>query len=649
MTTTAAPYVTALIPERRQPNGPITTARLRRSATVYAALFLSGLSLALLTSSTGLQAFGLGLVLPGGGFLLYAAGGPLHLAIHAGLFVLSIALFLVALFAWFGSGNVLAPIVVWVGSALWAGAMGHVHIWEGAALAVPTIVLGGAAAALIASRRALAAATRRRDARNAYLAASTAVATPLDASGALPRVEELSPSDLAVMRFALDRALQPIDEFSGFDWIEQFQTASVRYQVMTMSYALSLAQFARTPSLRGYLSQAQVNLIEKMRDHRVWSYWAWENAWGNLRLDPDPMAPRTHDNVMYSGWYAAMIGMYASNTGDGRYDKPGAITLRHPGGREFVYDFPHMVRILTENFRRADFTLFPCEPNWIYLMCNNFAGVGLKIHDRLTGSENWAEIEPRFRRSLDQEFLTVDGRIVAIRSARTGLTIPALTSTMADAGSCIFLHALVPEVARRSWEIVRHDLLDLNGERVEIDLRGWDKIDTGNYRRSTATTLAATMAGAVEMGDPSVARAVRERFEEEHPPVTEGGVIHHPGVSVIGHVSSLLERVGRTNGMRDLVGDGVPDVWRDGPMLDEVDYPATLVAKAVSDGRALDAVLYPGADPGRRTLGLAQLRPGRRYRCEGAVSREVVADGVGRAHLQVDLEQRTELRVLPAE
>jgi len=209
-------------------------------------------------------------------------------------------------------------------------------------------------------------------------------------------VEEMSAEDVASMRFLLDRALQPIERFDGFDWIEQFQTSAVRYQVMGMSYALSVAQAARLPALRGYLFQAQRNLIDKMMDHRIWRYWALENAWGNLRLDPDPMAPATRDNVMYSGWYAAMIGMHASNTGDERYNRPGSIVLRHPSGREFAYDWPSIIEILADNYVRAPFTLFPCEPNWIYVFCNNFGAIGVVLHDRLRGSDYWSRIAPHY-------------------------------------------------------------------------------------------------------------------------------------------------------------------------------------------------------------------------------------------------------------
>jgi hypothetical protein len=640
---------TALIPNRQSANGPVTTARLRRTASLYAAVVAVGVALAAIGGSLGALALGLGVIFPGGGFLVYAAGSTWMIAIHVGLFILTIVLFLLALFAWFGSGNVIAPVVVWLGAALWAASMEHAHSWPGAAVFVPALVATAVVLVLALRQRSFVRARARRELRNEYLAESRGVVTPTDEATGLSIVEELSYEDLTAMRFLLDRALQPVDEFNGFDWIEQFQTASVRYQVMATSYILSLAQANRLPALHGYLSEAQRNLIEKMKDHRVWRYWVWENAWGNFRLDPDPIAPKTHDNVMYSGWYAAMIGMYASNTGDHRYDEPGAITLRHPSGRELVYDWPKIVGILADNFERSDFTLFPCEPNWIYTMCNNYAGISLMVHDRLRGTDHWSQLKPRFRKGLENEFMTVDGRLVAIRSAQTGLTIPSLTSTMADSATSFFLHPLFPDIARRSWEIVRHDLLTLVDGGVHITLRGWDRIDTGNYRRSNATSLAAVAGAAEEMGDQEVSTAVRRAFDRAHPPVTDAGVRSHPGVSVICHATAFASRVSRANGMHDLVAVGLPNAWRDGPIVEDVSYPQVLVARAVSDGSALDLVAYPGLKAGPQSLGLSQLHPDGRYRCDGAEQSELVADATGRARVTVALDGRTELRVYPLE
>jgi hypothetical protein len=642
-----APYGVAHIPERAGASGPVTAARLRRTTMLYGGLFAAGIALAAIADSPAARAFGLGLVAPGGGFLLYAAGGPVAVLVHLGLAVLTVLLFLVALFAWFATGNVIAPPLVWLGSALLAGAMGHAATWAPAVAVLPGLVVVGVVGVRLLGRANLRAARGRRERRNAFLAGSRAIVTPADPATALPLVEELSAEDLAAMRFLLDRSLQPVAQFEGFDWIEQFQTSSVRYQVMGMSYALSVAQAARVPALRGYLLEAQRNLIEKAMDHRLWSYWALENAWGNLRLDADPMAPATHDNVMYSGWYAAMIGMHASNTGDDRYEGAGSIVFRHPRGREFVYDWPGIVGILADNFGRCSFTLFPCEPNWIYVMCNNFAGIGLRIHDRLRGTDYWPDLEPRYRNALEREFMTVDGRLVAIRSAHTGLTIPSLTSTMADAVAAFYMHPLFPDIARRTWEIVRHDLVHLDPGGARVELRGWDRIDTGNYRRSTATTLAAVMAAAAEMGDLEARDALAAALRAEHPSVLDGGVLHHPGVSVTGHTASFSARAGRTNALLDLVAHGLPEAWRTGPVLARVAYPDVLVAKAASDGAALEAVVLPGGPPGRQTLGIGQLRPQTRYACTGTVERFAVADAEGGATVTVELDGRREIHVQP--
>jgi hypothetical protein len=72
-----------------------------------------------------------------------------------------------------------------------------------------------------------------------------------------------------------------------------------------------------------------------------------------------------------------------------------------------------------------------------------------------------------------------------------------------------------------------------------------------------------------------------------------------------------------------------------------------LAARAVSDGDALDAVLYPGRGPGRHPLVLARLVPGRRYRCEGCADAEGVADAQGRLRTSVALEGRTTIRIVP--
>ena len=73
----------------------------------------------------------------------------------------------------------------------------------------------------------------------------------------------------------------------------------------------------------------------KKKAHRVWQYWGLENLWGNFSTNADPVA---RDNVMYSGWYAAQLGLYEAVTGDLRYQQAGAITLEGARGQRYVHD-----------------------------------------------------------------------------------------------------------------------------------------------------------------------------------------------------------------------------------------------------------------------------------------------------------------------
>lgn len=103
----------SLLPIYQSLFAPITRARLFRLLKIYLILFTLGTLLLCLSFSVQLQTFGLGLLLPGAGFLVLA---------HHGM-VWSIAvlvLFLFSVLLWFATGNVLVPPSVWFISALLA-------------------------------------------------------------------------------------------------------------------------------------------------------------------------------------------------------------------------------------------------------------------------------------------------------------------------------------------------------------------------------------------------------------------------------------------------------------------------------------------------------------------------------------------------
>jgi hypothetical protein len=195
------------------------------------------------------------------------------------------------------------------------------------------------------------------------------------------------------MRFVLDRALQPVSSYQGFEWLDQFQTAAVRYQLNFMGYALSMAQATRLPALHGYLDDAQRRLIEKQTDYRVWRYWALENLWGNLARDPNPVA---RENIMFTGFCAAQIALFHAASGRRDYEQPGSLVLRHPSGRTFRFDLTSLVEALEREYMRSAFCLVACEPNWIYPLCNTIAAAAVRGLDTQSGGGRWRTSNPRF-------------------------------------------------------------------------------------------------------------------------------------------------------------------------------------------------------------------------------------------------------------
>ena len=87
---------------------------------------------------------------------------------------------------------------------------------------------------------------------------------PTRADAALAGGGELTARQLQFQRYLLDRALQPLERFDGYDTVDQFRESAIRYQLNYSQWGLALAQYRCTPAFQGYVAEAQRRLIEKM-------------------------------------------------------------------------------------------------------------------------------------------------------------------------------------------------------------------------------------------------------------------------------------------------------------------------------------------------------------------------------------------------
>ncbi|HSV39978.1 MAG TPA: hypothetical protein VLI04_14565 [Nocardioidaceae bacterium] len=629
MSTTTDTRAQVLLPTFDRALPPVTARSQRRALSAYALLWLVGALPGLLDLGDSWTAAGLGLALPGGGFLY---GG------HQVLAVVALTCFVVSVFVWWASGPTVLPPLVWLGTAALSGFAADSPGTPVIALAAGPLLI---ATAIVTHRLRHRSQVRAGARLNEKLREMDFVITGSPGLDVRVPVVEHTPDDLAHLRYGLDLALQPLDSYIGFTKIDQFREAATRYQLNALSYSLSMSQFTRTPAFTGYLAEAQRNAIEKMLQREVWGYWALENAWGNLDLQRDPVD--NSENIMLTGFHGLMVGMYES-LNDDRYSRPGALTYRWNDRVSYANDFGTLANSIHRNVERSPYALFPCEPNWIYTVCNTFGMNTMRSHDRLHGTSHFARVEDRLRHSYETEFLRPDGRIIGVRSSHLGLSWNLWAGSSIQLTTAYWMHAALPDIAQRTWWLLRESALRERDGVLVTPTSLAARLDPGSYKVGADTySQIVTMMAAREIGDEEIAVAAQRAVDEREEIAEANGARRYADASGMANLYANLGRFGRYSGLRDLVVYGAPEAWRQGPVLAEAAYPDVLVAKAVTDGYALDLVLLPGDGPVRTTLRLERLLPSREYAVTGHDS--VVASEQGEGLVEIELGARREVRI----
>lgn len=621
----AASQMMPAMVERRETFGPVTRRLQRRALTRWGVFSIAGLLLGA-AGSPALTALGLGLVLPGGG-LLY--GG------HPWLALLTILLIPVSLLLWLIVGAAIAPAILWLGAAVLGAALVRPEaLVPWAQPGVPLLALALVAIVVLRNRRAADTRIAKVRALNAHFATRPVPKPHCD----YPIEPPLDAESIGALRFALDLALQPLDRFDGFTTKDQFREAAWRYQLYALTESLSALRATRMPNFSGYLEQAQRNSVMKMTDKRVWKYWFYENLWGNLTVDPDPMV---RENIMITGWYALALGAYQITSGDRSIDAPGALPFRWSDRRTFDYSYPKIADTLVRNFATDELCLYPCEPNWVFSYCNEEGVAGLMLYDRMHGTDHAARMMDKFRNRIDHEFTMADGKMVIIYANKLGLPVAGRGAALYG-GSCWLRNMYAPDIAHRTWEQVRHEFL--NGDLDSYQLKGGDKVDSGDYTTSEGNLFfPLMMAAASEMGDDEV-YAWANRRHNALGFVTTDGVTRWPG-STFANLTANMGRFGARDTWYRFANVEYPRAWREGPCLTGVAYPQVIVAQAFSDGQALDIVIEPGAGPATVALGFERLRPGALYQL--GEMEPIRADELGRGQVELVLDRRMPLRLRP--
>lgn len=632
-----------LLPARTRLLGAVTKQKLYRLCLIYSGVFMLACTMLAISSSPQHRIFAMGMMIPGGGFLTYTNTSNMQGILHMTLAILTFSLFIGTLVLWFATGNVLAPMFTWLLSALIATTIPHsaalnvficgkfnFHSTWLLPRAVALAFLCIAILSLLKQRRGV----QQRLAANDYLSAiDSNLTNKLAPQHTAYITNEFSLDDLKRMRFLLDRALQPLENFDGFEWIDQFQSAAIRYQLNFMGYALSMAQATHLSAFSGYLSEAQRNLISKQTDYRTWQYWLLENRWGNLQNNADPIQ---RDNIMFTGFCATQIAMFHAASGRQDFLKPNSFALHHPSGKCFSYNQSLLVDKLHSEFKRSDFYLVACEPNWVYPLCNTIGAAAIKHHN----APLWQQHAAAFTHHLEHEFIDLAGRFVPCRSSYTGLALPVFGGALPQALPCFFLNATLPKIALRQWLLLRPTLL----KDKQLNRTAFWPIDTGNYGFSRAAAYAGTALSAKELGDEEIAHLCFQQLEKDCPTKELDGVTHRANVSIWAHAVEFLARSCTKNSFQRLIENTHQAMQH--PIISHVPYPQVLVAHASYQQGQHKAVFYHGTCVGNYAIDLANLTPHQTYQCTGSNTLTITADASGNATMHLNINGRTEILIV---
>ncbi len=196
----------------------------------------------------------------------------------------------------------------------------------------------------------------------------------------------------------------------GQEWMDGY-----RFQLAQMSYALGLAHYHRLPAAPAAVQPTFERLIGKMMRRDVWGYWR-ETSRGGRVLDPDLSElreswtdPVVKENIMFSGHLYLMAGMHAMLFDDDRYNEPDSFVFEwNPmfqglAPERYSYHRGSLGEAIYWQMVENGWLGVACEPNCIFIACNQFPLLGFRFEDLRNGTDRATEATDGYRAAWERK------------------------------------------------------------------------------------------------------------------------------------------------------------------------------------------------------------------------------------------------------
>ncbi|KAJ4184478.1 hypothetical protein NW759_017021 [Fusarium solani] len=203
----------------------------------------------------------------------------------------------------------------------------------------------------------------------------------------------------------------------GQEWLDAY-----RYQLAIMAYATAAAHYHHLPLLRSTFKRLLEMIIRKMLLRDVWGYWFLTSHSGK-RVDPDlkqlrqPWAdPIVRENIMYSGHLLLMVSLHAMLFDDDKYNQDGALEFNwNPvfwgmGPEKFSYTRRSLQDAILNQMEHENWLGVCCEPNCIFVVCNQFPLIALRYNDLRENTRVCPEVLRKYKAAWkDKGMVNDDG------------------------------------------------------------------------------------------------------------------------------------------------------------------------------------------------------------------------------------------------
>ncbi len=427
-----------------------------------------------------------------------------------------------------------------------------------------------------------------------------------------------------------------------------------RYQLAYMAYTLAIVQQHYLPGYRELFKETFQRLIEKMMRHDVWGYWELTSK-GSKVMDPDLevlvegwVDPVVGKNVMYSGHLLMMVGLYEMLYRDGRYNQEGHLTFmcrppfRGLGPQDFPYDFHKLSSVIEAQFASSHGMGCECEPNGVFVYCNQFALMGLKLYDHVFGTNRSAQLFRQFKAAWGKKsnlFKPVgSGSLPVFYAVRQDEVINEGGPDNKEAASVVswgpMLHIWEPEYVAGLYPSVIRDVRVETSAGFGVSLEQFHRTHLQYQEKPSTDLVDPMMLGvhthgmlgllAAEMGDEETKAGLLAHSDAKMNPTWKDGGLFYPRCDdldtesyvtcVTGNALIGATRLVPKNGLSNLLNNPWTERELALPTLSGIPYPKVLVTRAISDeeGMSFDlASLSEQQETFEYTV--SQLRPNTNY------------------------------------